>query len=102
MLVSGPGNLKSADGGDNGARARRRLLFGVCTCNSYRQKQMVPSRMARLATIIRLGRETEDARSQLDQNDQGIPASTVCRYLIEVLGMKCRHLRGVPLPLTAA
>jgi hypothetical protein len=29
-----------------------------------------------------------------------IPASTVCQYLTEVLGMKCRHLRWVPYILT--
>jgi AraC-like DNA-binding protein len=32
----------------------------------------------------------------------GIAVSTVCRYLTEVLGMKCRHLRSMPHMLTAA
>jgi predicted transcriptional regulator len=32
----------------------------------------------------------------------GIAASTVCRYLTEVLGMKCRHVRCVPHTLTPA
>jgi hypothetical protein len=31
-----------------------------------------------------------------------IAASTVCQYLAEVMGMKCRHLRWVPHTLTAA
>jgi hypothetical protein len=30
----------------------------------------------------------------------GIAMSTVCRYLTEVLGMKCRHMRWVPHTLT--
>jgi hypothetical protein len=32
----------------------------------------------------------------------GIAASTVCRYLIEALRMKCRYLRWVPHALTQA
>jgi predicted transcriptional regulator len=32
----------------------------------------------------------------------GIAASTVCRYLTEILGMKCRHLRWVLHTLTPA
>jgi hypothetical protein len=32
----------------------------------------------------------------------GIAVSTICRYLTEVLGMKCRHLRWVPHTLTHA
>jgi hypothetical protein len=32
----------------------------------------------------------------------GIAVSTACRYLTEVLGMKCRHLRRVPHTLTHA
>jgi hypothetical protein len=31
-----------------------------------------------------------------------IAASTICRYLTEVSGMKCRHVRCVPTTLTAA
>jgi hypothetical protein len=70
-----------------------------------------------LSTIASPGREPDESLAaviagKLDTDPHfsarklaqslGIAASTVCRYLTEVLGMKCRHLRWVPHTLTPA
>jgi hypothetical protein len=50
---------------------------------------------------VKLDRDPHLSARKLAQSLR-IAVSTVCRYLTEVLRMKCRHLRWVPHTLTAA
>jgi hypothetical protein len=55
-----------------------------------------------LALLLRSSVQTLISQGETFAQSLRIAASTVYRYLTEVLGMKCCHLRRVPHTLTAA
>jgi hypothetical protein len=77
------------------------VKWGTTDLNAIASPEREPDESLAAVIAGKLDADPHFSARKLAQSLE-IPVSTVCRYLTEVLGMKCRHLRWVPHTFTRA